>query len=205
MKGARETLSMLAEVGIDLNQVTDDLLAAGLKGFVEPFEKLIKTIEEKREATISSIVERQSLSLGQYKQAVLETIKDMDQQQFIRRLWRKDLSLWKDDPEHQEIIRHSLGWLTVAGTSLENAEELRAFADRVRGGWFRSRHGAGYGVAVACARKCCGEPSGGSKGIHSFWFWIAPIRPRSEVWKRPLMFPRLCSSWPVSREPRRSP
>lgn len=24
----------------------------------------------------------------------------------------KDLSLWKDDPQHQEIIRNSLGWLT---------------------------------------------------------------------------------------------
>ncbi len=136
LEGARETLSMLAEVGIDLNQVTDELLAAGLKAFVEPFEKLIRTIDEKREDTITSIVQRQSLSLGQYRTAVLETIKDMDEQQFIRRLWRQDSSLWKDDPQHQKIIRNSLGWLTVAATILENAQELRAFADRVRGDGF---------------------------------------------------------------------
>ena len=150
LEGARETLSMLAEVGIDLNQVTDDLLAAGLKGFVEPFEKLIKTIEEKREATLSSIVERQSLSLGQYNQAVLETIKDMDEQQFIRRLWRKDLSLWKDDPQHQKIIRNSLGWLTVAGTILENVEELKAFADRVRSEGFDHVVLLGMGGSSLC-------------------------------------------------------
>ena len=150
LEGARETLSMLAEVGIDLNQVTDDLLSAGLKGFVEPFEKLIKTIEEKRDATLTSIVERQTLSLGQYNHAVLETIKDMDQQQFIRRLWRKDLSLWKDDPQHQEIIRHSLGWLTVAGTILENAEELKAFADRVRSDGFDHVMVLGMGGSSLC-------------------------------------------------------
>ena len=60
----------------------------------------------------------------------------MDEQQFIRRLWRQDISLWKADPEHQKIIRNSLGWLTVAGTILEKAQELRAFADRVRGDGF---------------------------------------------------------------------
>ena len=32
----------------------------------------------------------------------------------FERIWRKDASLWKSDEESQELIRNSLGWLTVA-------------------------------------------------------------------------------------------
>ncbi len=46
--GARQTLQTLAEVGIDLGQVTAELLEVGIKLFAEPFDKLLRTIEEKR-------------------------------------------------------------------------------------------------------------------------------------------------------------
>ena len=148
--GAGKTLALLAEMGTELDQVTDQLLAAGLKAFVEPFEKLMETIDQKRSAAICSIIERQSVSLGQYQAAVLESINRMDEQHFIRRVWRKDAALWKEEPQHQRIIQNSLGWLTVAGTVLESAEELRAFADRVRGDGFKSVMLLGMGGSSLC-------------------------------------------------------
>lgn len=52
VEGARKILTHLAEVGIDLGQVTAQLLEDGLKLFVEPFDKLLKAIEEKRTAVL---------------------------------------------------------------------------------------------------------------------------------------------------------
>ena len=31
----------------------------------------------------------------------------------FERIWRKDASLWKSDPESVRVINNSLGWLTV--------------------------------------------------------------------------------------------
>jgi transaldolase/glucose-6-phosphate isomerase len=50
--GARQTLHTLAEVGIDLGQVTAELLEAGIKLFAEPFDKLLRAIEEKRNTVL---------------------------------------------------------------------------------------------------------------------------------------------------------
>jgi transaldolase/glucose-6-phosphate isomerase len=52
IKGARQTLLTLAGVGIDLGQVTAELLEAGIKLFAEPFDKLLRAIEEKRNAVL---------------------------------------------------------------------------------------------------------------------------------------------------------
>jgi len=56
----REVLARLEEVGISLDQVTAHVLADGVRLFVEPFEKLLKTIES-RAADIGS----QSVARGQ--------------------------------------------------------------------------------------------------------------------------------------------
>jgi len=150
LEDARRTLDALAGVGIDLEQVTDQLLEAGLKLFVEPFDSLLKTIEEKRNAVISSIIERQSVSLGRYEATVQETLQNMDRQQYVRRLWEKDPTLWKEDPEHQKVIQNALGWLTVPEMLLDRVDELRAFAEQVRHDGFRYVMLLGMGGSSLC-------------------------------------------------------
>lgn len=46
---AREQLQKLADLGIDLDQVTDDLMVEAVEKFVSPFEALLEAIEEKCE------------------------------------------------------------------------------------------------------------------------------------------------------------
>ena len=58
---ARQTLKSLAEGGVDLNAVTTQLLIDGLKLFSEPYDKLLKTIDAKRELIVSN-AERQSVA-----------------------------------------------------------------------------------------------------------------------------------------------
>jgi glucose-6-phosphate isomerase len=51
----------------------------------------------------------------------------------MRRIWRKDAALWKEDEAHQKIIKNSLGWLTVPDVMIGVEDDLIAFADRIRG------------------------------------------------------------------------
>lgn len=147
---ARRTLDQLAQLGIDLTQVTDELLAAGVTAFVEPFEKLMNTIDSKRHSILTSIIENQTISLGNYRTAVMDTLKQMGEGQFVRRLWHKDPTLWKQDPEHRRIIANSLGWLRAAEILLDSADELKAFARRVREDGFEYVMLLGMGGSSLC-------------------------------------------------------
>lgn len=51
---ARQQLNALPELGIDLNEVTQDLLDEGVEHFVQPYDSLIKTIAEKKAALIQT-------------------------------------------------------------------------------------------------------------------------------------------------------
>lgn len=51
---ARSQLNQLAELGIDLDEVTRQLLDEGVENFVKPYDELIKTINEKKMELISA-------------------------------------------------------------------------------------------------------------------------------------------------------
>lgn len=61
--------------------------------------------------------------------ATLETVRTA---QYVPRIWAKDGSLWRAEPEHQTDIENRLGWLTLPGKCLEQVDRLRCFADQVR-------------------------------------------------------------------------
>ena len=48
------------------------------------------------------------------------------------RLFRRDATLWKDDPQHAAVIANRLGWLDAPAWLAEHAEELRTFASDLR-------------------------------------------------------------------------
>ncbi len=150
LEGASRTLESLKELGISLKEITGQLLVEGVKKFVEPFDRLLNAIEEKRHAAIKSIVERQSLALGKYEPFVEKAIKMIDEQQYVCRLWDKDPTLWKKEPEHQKVIRNALGWLTVPETMLEEVDELKAFARRVKNDGFQYVMLLGMGGSSLC-------------------------------------------------------
>jgi transaldolase/glucose-6-phosphate isomerase len=128
----REVISKLGAIGIDLKEVTAKLQSDGLSSFVGSFDTLVESIESKRDALVSGIHQRLTASLGKYGDAVSAAIKEADKGDVIRRIWRKDASLWKDDPEHQKIIKNALGWLTVPDMMIGVEEDLVGFSDRTR-------------------------------------------------------------------------
>jgi len=79
---------------------------------------------------------------------VEETLAFLESQSFLDRLWTKDATLWKGDPD---LIRNRLGWLTAPTIMRAHVEELRAFADEVRRLQFSQVVVLGVGGSSLCA------------------------------------------------------
>jgi transaldolase/glucose-6-phosphate isomerase len=124
-------LAALAEAGIDMDQVTDGLLAEGIEQFAEAMRRLLAGIEERGEAvvlgrppTIRGAIPRE------LEPPVAERVQRALAENVAERVWRRDASLWAG-PEATEISDR-LGWLTVSETMLEHAPELHEFARECR-------------------------------------------------------------------------
>src|ERR671939_613806 len=129
---ARASIEELAGLGIDIKGVTEKLQKDGLDAFVNSFDTLAESIESKRDAILSGIHERLTASLGKVSDAVSAAIKEADKGDVMRRIWRKDAKLWKEDEAHQKIIKNALGWLTVPDQMIGVEDDLIEFADRIR-------------------------------------------------------------------------
>lgn len=142
---ARQTLRTLAEVGISLKEATDQLLADGVKKFIEPFDKLLSAIERKRQELLGSGLARQTFSLGEVTTAVETTCQEWREGRKVRRLWRGDASLWTGTDENQW-----LGWLHVVDGQRDHGEHLRQLADDVRQAGLTHALLLGMGGASLC-------------------------------------------------------
>jgi transaldolase/glucose-6-phosphate isomerase len=122
--GAREILDGLAELGISLGEVTDKVLADGVRLFAEAFAKLLRAVAE----ATGSLAARQTLSLpGELARAVDETLDDWEANRKMRRLWARDASLWTGADEASW-----LGWLGIADEELAHPEELERIEREAR-------------------------------------------------------------------------
>ncbi len=130
-----EVMDRLAEVGIDLGQVTARLQDDGVDTFIEAFETLISQVAAKRTLLRSGIMERTKLALGIYHGAVDEAVAQLDADFANARLWNKDGSLWKNHGPTIEKIVNRLGWLDTDKTI--DRERLQALQDGMRGSNFK--------------------------------------------------------------------
>ena len=130
-----EVLDRLAEVGIDLGQVTARLQDDGVDAFIDAFETLISQVAAKRTLLRSGIIERSKLALGIYHGAVDRAVERLDADFANPRLWNKDGSLWKNHGPTMEKIVNRLGWLDFDRT-IDRAR-LQALQESVRGSRFK--------------------------------------------------------------------
>jgi transaldolase / glucose-6-phosphate isomerase len=124
-------LQALADAGIDLKDVTDQLLREGVEKFVEPMEKLLDGIDSKREATVTRRPPSIEASLpDDVEPRVADRVAKAAQDDVARRIWRKDDTLW--GPAGQAEVANRLGWLTILDSMNEDLADLQAFAAEVR-------------------------------------------------------------------------
>ena len=130
-----EVLDRLAEVGIDMGQVTTRLQDDGVDAFIDAFETLVSQVAAKRTLLRSGIIERTKLALGIYHGAVDKAIEELDAKFANPRLWNKDGSLWKTHTPTIEKIVNRLGWLDFDTTI--DRDRLQALQDGMRGSRFK--------------------------------------------------------------------
>jgi transaldolase/glucose-6-phosphate isomerase len=137
LEEAQYFLDHLADVAIEINEVTNQLEREGVDKFVRPFKKLMDTLENKRKEALSEPVDRQTFSLGHMQADFEDRLLQLHQNQFLSRFWRKDASLWKHAQDQQDQIRNMMGWLHVAEKMEENLPGIIDFVDEIHVAGFR--------------------------------------------------------------------
>jgi len=144
--GAMDVLDDLEKSGVSLDKVTADLLADGLKKFVDPFTKLLKAVERRsREANKARINGQTHALPGPLAAEVATKLKDWDAQGGTRRLWAGDASLWTGTDENNWI-----GWINIVEHQLENIGPLKALQEEVRKEGFSHLLLLGMGGSSLC-------------------------------------------------------
>ena len=143
LEDAHHTMDSLAEVGISMKEVTDQLLVDGVKIFVEAFAKLLAAVT-KRLWTPSETIKRQTWTLpAELATEVRATIKDWADGAKVHRLWARDATLWTNADESRR-----LGWLGATDDQLAHVDHLRQAADNVRAAGFTHAVLLGMGGTV---------------------------------------------------------
>lgn len=151
---AERLMHDLKEVGVDLDQVTDQLVEEGIQKFVAPFDDLLATLAEARHESLGVHAVGQRIEAAGVPADVDAAMDGLDEAQFGRRLLAKDPSLWKSDPEHAEVIRNRLGWLQAPEDFTERREEILDFAREVRDDGFDHVVHMGMGGSSLCPEVC---------------------------------------------------
>lgn len=159
---ALRTLDRLKQLGIDMRQVMQQLQDDGVRLFADSFDKLMETLEKKRDAIqkeLASSAFGHSSSekihdFGRYNETLRLRLENVEQRQIARRLLDRDPTLWKNDAEAGDKIRKRLGWLNSPAEFIDKVDEIRAFAGEVRKADIKHALLLGMGGSSLCPEVC---------------------------------------------------
>jgi transaldolase/glucose-6-phosphate isomerase len=143
LEDAQHTMDSLAEGGIAMRQVTDQLLADGCKIFVDAFAKLLAAVARAMR-TPTEVGKRHVWKLPADLAAdVKAELKAWADGGKVRRLWARDATLWTGGEEGRR-----LGWLGTTDDQLAHLDHLRQTAESVKSGGFTHAVLLGMGGTV---------------------------------------------------------
>jgi transaldolase/glucose-6-phosphate isomerase len=128
---ARSVLDRLEEVGIDIEQVTEELVKEGIEKFNKPYDQTMGLLEKYTGETASRI-DSQEMLLGEYEESVFDRIEKLARIPFSTQLWQKDPELWSNEKGDLKQIKNSLGWLHVPEKMISNVPNLLRFATDIQ-------------------------------------------------------------------------
>ena len=127
---AEDALARLSSAGVDLGAITEKLQQDGVASFAASFDQLMAALEKKRQTMIGAELSHLDLQLGKYQNRVERRLKQWQERQFAGRVWKKDPTLWSEEPQPELTDR--LGWLELPERMENQVGELRAFAEQVK-------------------------------------------------------------------------
>ena len=159
LDAAAQTMSALAQVGISMAEVAEELVKQGVKLFAEAFDKLLNSVDMKCKVAIGSSVDAQTWSLPpDLSKKVDAAVEDWQVGGKVRRLWSRDASLWTNTDEAQW-----LGWLGITEDQLAAKSHLEDLAADIRKAGFKHALLLGMGGSSLCPevlRKSFGKIAG---------------------------------------------
>jgi transaldolase/glucose-6-phosphate isomerase len=125
---ARDTMATLAEVGISMKDVTDTLLADGVRLFTNAFEQLLRSVDRQSHAAGAGRVNRLTYTLpAPLAKAVKQSLDEWQAHGKMRRLWQHDATIWTGKDEASW-----LGWLGVTNDQLAHVQRFTEIANVAR-------------------------------------------------------------------------
>ncbi len=125
LEETRRQFKELAELGISIDQATQELEDEGVKAFAEAFTSLQNTVEERRKAAVAE--------LGPLAAGLPARVASLEKEEAARRMQDIDPSLWTEDAAGKHEIRKRLAWLTLPDKSRELVPDINFFASEVKG------------------------------------------------------------------------
>lgn len=126
--GARQVLATLARIGLSIDDLTARLLDDGVREFSAAFDRLMGSIEKKRDGVLASVLDRMSYRVpAPLDEGLKATLEDWRTTGKVRRLWARDASLWTGHDENRW-----LDWLDIADRGQDSAGVSTAFAQEAR-------------------------------------------------------------------------
>jgi transaldolase/glucose-6-phosphate isomerase len=137
LEGVRAYFAALSATGIDMDDVTRQVLAEGVTSFAKSFDTLLSTIADKRDVVAAARAERMGAALGRYAARVSRRVQALAAAGAAGRVWARDPELWKPGaPEHAAVIGNRLGWLEGPATMTGKLAEINAFVAEARAAGF---------------------------------------------------------------------
>ena len=152
----------LAELGIDLDDVTKLLEEQGVASFAASMDKLLAEVGGKRASLGAGRVVASPrtrfiatattarLELGSTTAPVEEAAARLAASRATARLVAKDISLWPGDEAQREEMQHRLGWLDEPRRQQEAISRLKEHRSWVRDRGFRQALLVGMGGSSLC-------------------------------------------------------
>jgi transaldolase/glucose-6-phosphate isomerase len=129
--GAKSVIEELAAAKISLYDITERLVADGVKSFADSFDAMLDAIRGKLDKLRDGTPPRVALELGRYQQSAEDALDGLAGNDFLRKLWAHDPSAWTTDPAHAAIVKNALGWLDIAEKTKGSGGELTEFAQTI--------------------------------------------------------------------------
>jgi transaldolase/glucose-6-phosphate isomerase len=128
LDAAAQTMKTFAEVGIAIDEVTDQLTDDGVRLFAEAFDKLLEAVEKSTRLDSTPQVSKQSYKLPEsLATTVKKKVDDWRAAGKVRRLWQRDASLWTNTDE-----ANWLGWLGIVEEQIAHTADLLRVAEEVK-------------------------------------------------------------------------
>ena len=125
---AQRILGDLGRAGISLDAVTDKLTEDGVRLFADSADQLLAAVANKRAALLGDCIDTQTIACDrQLEKAVGECVEEWRANGKVRRLFRRDKSLWTNVDEDRW-----LGWLDCVDEGFQQLERYQTFARDVK-------------------------------------------------------------------------